>query len=162
MALSKQKKVEVVSALEKVFSGANSAVFVKFGNFPVQITNQFRRRLQKEGVGYTVAKKTLIKRSLSDQKIEGSLPELPGQIGVAYGDDLLSPAREVFGFGQENKGMLEIVGGIFDGNYKNAQEMMSIATIPSMQGLRGMFVNIINSPIQRMVIALNEIAKTKN
>lgn len=161
MALSKEKKIENVSVLSDIFANSNSAVFVKFGNFPVQLTNQFRRRLQKEGIGYRVSKKTLIKRALDSKEFLGTLPEMPGQIGIAYGSDLLAPAREVFGFGQENKGMLEIVGGIFDGKYQSASEMMSIATIPSMSVLRGMFVNIINSPIQRMAIALNEIAKSK-
>ncbi len=41
-------------------------------------------------------------------------------------------------------------------------EIEGIALIPSVQTLRGMFVNVINSPIQRFAIALNEIAKTKN
>ena len=36
--------------------------------------------------------------------------------------------------------------------------MTVIASIPSMQVLRGMFVNVINSPIQGLVIALNAIA----
>jgi ribosomal protein L10 len=41
-------------------------------------------------------------------------------------------------------------------------EIEGIAKIPVTPVLRGMFVNIINSPIQRMVIALGEIAKIKN
>jgi hypothetical protein len=36
---------------------------------------------------------------------------------------------------------------------------LSIATIPPLQTLRGMFVNIINSPIQRFAVALDQIAK---
>jgi ribosomal protein L10 len=43
----------------------------------------------------------------------------------------------------------------------NAAEIAQIAMIPSLQTLRGMFVNIINSPIQRMVIALDQIAGKK-
>jgi ribosomal protein L10 len=43
----------------------------------------------------------------------------------------------------------------------NATEMMSIATIPPIETLRGMFVNLINSPIQRLVIGLDQIAKSK-
>lgn len=162
MALKKEKKVEVVSTFTDIFKNSNSAVFVKFGNFPVQLTNEFRRRLQGDGIGYRVAKKTLIKRALSTKEIAGQIPDMPGQIGVVYSQDLLSPAREVFNFGKEHKGMLEIVGGIFDGKYQNASEMLAIATIPDAPVLRGMFVNIINSPIQRMVIALNQIALKKN
>jgi len=40
-------------------------------------------------------------------------------------------------------------------------KMQEIATIPSLQVLRGMFVNVINSPIQGLAIALNAIAQKK-
>jgi ribosomal protein L10 len=36
---------------------------------------------------------------------------------------------------------------------------MSIATIPPLQTLRGMFVNLINSPIQRFAVVVNAIAE---
>jgi ribosomal protein L10 len=43
----------------------------------------------------------------------------------------------------------------------NAEEMLGVATIPPLQTLRGMFVNLINSPIQRFAVALNQIATKK-
>jgi ribosomal protein L10 len=43
----------------------------------------------------------------------------------------------------------------------DAEAMKGIATIPSIPVLRGMFVNVINSPIQRFAIAMSEVAKTK-
>jgi ribosomal protein L10 len=42
-----------------------------------------------------------------------------------------------------------------------ALEMEEIAQIPTLEVLRGKFVNIINSPIQRFVIGLNEINRIK-
>ena len=39
--------------------------------------------------------------------------------------------------------------------------MTAIATIPSQKTLQGMFVNVINSPIQGFVMALDQIAKKK-
>ena len=58
--------------------------------------------------------------------------------------------------------MITVVGGVFDGKYMTAAEMQAIAEIPEPQVLRGMFVNVINSPIQGMVIALSKIAEKKS
>ena len=58
--------------------------------------------------------------------------------------------------------MLSIMGGVFEGMFADAAQMTAIATIPPVPVLRGMFVNVINSPIQRFAIALGEVAKTKN
>jgi large subunit ribosomal protein L10 len=161
MPITLDKKKELVASLDGALKGANSVVFVKFDKLKVADVNSLRRALQGQEVGYQVAKKTLLKRALSTHGITGDLPEIPGQVAIAYGTDLLSPAREVFEFQKKHKENISIVGGVFEGKYMNASEMMSIATIPPLQTLRGMFVNLINSPIQRFAVVLDQIALTK-
>ena len=119
------------------------------------------RSLKKEGVSYTVAKKTLTRRVLDQEKFTGERPELPGELAVAWGEDLIAPAREVYSFQKKFPEGLKILGGVFEGRYMAGREMEEIAMIPSVDVLRRKFVNIINSPIQRMAIALSEIAKQK-
>ena len=159
MSITLDKKKELVASLEGALKGANSVVFVKFDKLKVADVNTLRRTLQEQKVGYQVAKKTLLKRALSTHGITGELPEIEGQVAIAYSTDLLAGAREVFNFEKTHKENISIVGGVFEGKYMNASEMMSIATIPPLQTLRGMFVNLINSPIQRFAIALNAIAE---
>lgn len=161
MPITLNRKKELATELEDVFKKSNSVVFVNFEKLTVQDSNQLRRRLQTENVGYKVSKKTLIKRALTANNIEGDLPDMPGQIAIAFGEDLLSPAREVYGFQKEHKENISIIGGVFEGKFKNKEEMLSIATIPPLQVLRGMFVNLINSPIQRLVVGLDQIRSKK-
>jgi len=161
MPITLEKKKELVSGLEVALKDANSVVFVKFDKLKVADVNALRRGLQKEDIGYQVSKKTLLKRALSTHGVTGELPLMPGQIAIAYGADLLSPAREVFAFQKGHKENIAIVGGVFEGKYMNAEEMLSIATIPPLQVLRGMFVNLINSPIQQLVVGLDQIRAQK-
>jgi large subunit ribosomal protein L10 len=161
MAITKQKKQEIVSKIENLLGNSNSVVFVNFDKLTVADASEVRRSLKKENVGYTVLKKTLIKKVLNESKVKGDMPSLSGEIALAYGEDLLAPAREVFSFQKKLGEKVNIVGGIYEGVYKSKEEMVSIASIPSLQVLRGMFVNIINSPIQRYAIALNQIAEKK-
>jgi len=159
MPITLDKKKELVVSLEKALKGANSVVFVKFDKLQVADVNTLRRSLQAEKVGYQVAKKTLLKRALTTQGVTGELPEIGGQVAIAFGEDLLAPAREVFNFQKKHKDNISIVGGVFEGKYMNASEMMSLANIPPLQVLRGMFVNLINSPIQRFAVVVNAIAE---
>lgn len=170
MAITKQKKQEILKTMKERLAGTKSVVFVNFKGLTVAETKLLRRKLAESNVGYFVAKKTLAKRVLSDLGTKGDMPELGGELAIAYlsakgeGDDVLAPARDTYTFQKapHDKGSIEILGGIFDGAYKTKEEMLAIATIPSMLGLRGMFVNIINSPIQRFVIALEEVRKQKD
>lgn len=162
MAITKEKKQEIVSKLSQALSHAKSLVFVNFHGLSVAAASEMRRALTGAGVTYYVAKKSLIKRALTEAKYEGEIPELPGELALAWSDDLIAPAREVYTFQKKNPEMLKIVGGLFEGKLMGERDMMEIATIPPLPVLHGKFVNIINSPIQRFVIALDQIAQTKN
>ena len=152
MPITLEKKKELVAGLEGALKDAKSVVFVKFDKLTVADNNALRRSLQTEEFGYVVAKKTLLKRALATFGITGEAPEMPGQI---------ASARGIFGFQKGHKENVAIVGGVFEGRYMSASEMLGIATIPPMQTLRGMFVNIINSPIQRFASVLEQVANTK-
>jgi large subunit ribosomal protein L10 len=163
MAITKQKKQELVVSMKKRLADAKSLVFVNFKALSVAESKMLRRKLSAEHVGYFVAKKTLAKRVLGDLKVSGEMPELTGELSIAYGKDLLAPARETYAFQKtvRDKGSITIMGGVFDGVYKTQAEMVQIALVPPLQVLRGQFVNLINSPIQRLAIVMEEIYKSK-
>lgn len=161
MAITKAKKETILNKLEGVKNDSESIVFVSFKGLPVQDSTAMRADLRSEGVGYFVAKKTLMKKAF-DGAFEGQMPELEGEIAVAYSADAIAPAQNIKEFASRYKDNLAIVGGVFQGVYKNKEEMTEIASIPALPVLRGMFVNVINSPIQGLVLGLNAIADKKS
>lgn len=160
MALTKDKKKEILEKLSTI-TGNESAVFVNFNKLAVDDATKMRQKLREEGVGYFVARKTLIGRAFGEAKITGDMPVLDGEAAIAYSDDLTAPAREIYAFHKEFDGAVSIMGGVFEGRFMDKTEMEEIATIPATPVLRGMFVNVINSPIQGLVIALSAIAEKK-
>jgi len=173
MAITKEKKKEIMAGLEKAITKSKSVVFVQFNKLLVKDASEIRRSLKNENVSYVVAKKSLFKKVLAGASIKGETPELKGEIALAYlsgkasaaseasakaDGDPLAPARGIYGFQKSLGDKVSIIGGIFDGEFKSQTEMLSIASIPSLDVLRGMFVNILNSPIQRFAVALGQIA----
>ncbi len=162
MAITKQKKVEITEKLTDLIGSASSIVFVRFNKLSVADTSAVRKELKAEGVGYYVAKKTLIKRALADKGFAREVPEMAGEIAIAYSEsDATAPARLIHLASKKYKNALAIVGGVFENAFADAAAMTAIATIPSIEVLRGMFANIINSPRSRFAIALAEVAKLK-
>ncbi len=160
MAITKEKKQEILTKLEGVKKDADSIVFVSFKGMPVGDSTAMRADLREKGVGYFVAKKTLMKRAFGDA-FEGEMPALDGEIAIAYSEDAIAPAQNIKDFAEKYKDNLAIVGGVFQGVYKSREEMTEIASIPPLDVLRGMFVNVINSPIQGLAVALNAVADQK-
>lgn len=163
MAISQQKKRDIVATLADAFKESSSIAFVGFTKLTVKDSSKLRIDLAEKGVNLYVAKKTLIRRALTERGYEGSIPELPGEVAVAWtkGEETTAPARGVYDFGKKLKGALALLGGVFEGAYLNAEHMTAIATIPPMIVLRGMFVNVVNSPIQGFVTALDKIREKK-
>jgi large subunit ribosomal protein L10 len=167
MAIKREKKKEIISNLEQTVGKSKSIVFVNFHKLLVKDASALRRSLKNENVGYVVAKKTLFKRVLDAANIKGNQPSLEGELAVAYlttekaDGDVLAPARSIYEFQKKLDGKVSIIGGIFEGEYKTKEDMIGIASIPSLNVLRGMFVNILNSPIQRFAVALGQVAEKK-
>jgi len=159
--ITKAKKKELVEKISEALKKSKSVVFANFHQLNVADDMAMRRALRKEGVGYMVVRKTLAKIALNEAGIEGTMPEFVGELAIVYGDDLTTPAREFYSFQQKYKDNVKIVGGIFEGKYMTLEEMTAIAAIPSQKTLYAQFVNIINSPIQQFVVALDQIASKK-
>ncbi len=161
MAILKEKKKEILKKVKDAVDTSDSVVFVNFHGLGVSDTTELRKELRNKGIGYTVAKKTLVRRALDDAKVEGEMPSIDGELAIAYAKDLIAPAREVYTFQKQHKENLSILGGVFEGKYMNKEEMMEIASIPETPVLYGQFVNLINSPIQRFAVVLDQIAQSK-
>lgn len=159
--LQKSKKEEMIKELEGAIKSSKSLVFVNFHGLKVSDETALRRDLRKEGVDYKVSRKTLLARALKG-KAEGEAPILSGEVAIAYSKDQITSPREIYNFQKTHKGLLTILGGIFEGKFIGGEKMTEIAMIPSREVLYAQFVNLINSPIQRFAVVLNQIAKSKS
>lgn len=140
---------------------AKALVFLNFHGLSVGDTTAMRKELRAKDVRYLVTKKTLLRRALTDVGFSGDIPELSGEVAMAYSKDELAPAREVYVFEKKHKDSVSVLGGMFEGSYVGREYILSLASIPPLKVLHGQFVNIINSPIQGLVIALSKIGEKK-
>lgn len=158
--LLKSRKKEIIKDLEKSIKDSTSVVFVNFHGLKVADETVLRSNLREKNVGYKVSRKTLLKRVL-EGKATGEIPELVGEVAVAFSKDQLASAQEIYNFQKSHKNMLNILGGIFEGKFLDGAKMTEIAMIPGREILYAQFVNLINSPIQRFAVVLDQVAKNK-
>jgi large subunit ribosomal protein L10 len=161
MAISKTKKQDIVAKVSDIIKNSKSVVFVNFHKVSVLDATIIRKQLRGHGVGFYVAKKTLTKIALGDSSVTGQVPDLQGEVALVYGDDLLAPSREIYSFQKTLDGRISILGGIFENTLMNKAEMETIASIPPRKTLYAQLVNLINSPIQGLVLGLNAIAEKR-
>lgn len=167
MAKTKAQKQEIVEKLADALKGSVSSVFVHYKGVNMEEEYAMRRALTAAGVKYFITRKSLMKRAAQAAGVSGEVPTLSGEIAVVYGindaakEDITLSPRGIQEYVKKLSGKLAIMGGIVEGKFVPAAEMQTLATIPPVDTLRGMFVNVINSPIQGFVIALSKIAEKK-
>ncbi len=155
MPITRQQKEEIIKSLSDKFSKAKSIVFLGFQGLTVKEDKELRNKLRSENIDYKVARKTLIRRSLREIKIEGVDDiSLEGPVGAAIGyEDEIAPARLANEFAKTNK-KLQLLGGYISNKYANAKEIKALALLPGKDQLRAQLVGTINAPISGFVNVL--------
>lgn len=158
MPITKQKKEEILKGLQEKLKGAKIIIFVNFHGLNVSRASELRVILRNIGSEYTVAKKTLIKKALSQFGFEGEIPSLDGEAAMAFSEsDPIGPARELNSFAKKNN--IKILGGVFENKFIGSETVVMLANIPPREILLGQFANVINSPIQGVVGVLQGILR---
>ena len=173
MAITRQKKEEILSKLVESFGAAKSVVFAKNTGLSVSDTRNLRAALRAENVSFTVAKKTLFKKAADSAKCEGfDMEILEGAIGAAVSsDDEVTPAKLIATFAKKNES-LELIAGIVDGKFLGTDEIKSLSALPSkeelyakmlgsMQAPLSGFVGIGNNLISGLVRTLDQVREQK-
>lgn len=158
MALSKQKKSEVVDEVGKLLSDSKLTVVAKYSGTSVQDLQQLRRQSRGDGTTVRVVKNRLFRRALSDNDtFKGQeVGFLSGQLLYAFNDrDEVAPAQNLAAF-NKNQAQLEFVGALSaDGRILSADEVKELASLPSKDQLRAQLVGTIAGPLSGFVNILS-------
>lgn len=155
MALTKEKKQEILNDLKEKIQKHKSMVFVDFKGLKVKDLTQLRENLKEENNELKVAKKTLIGKAFKDEKINIDQEELTGEVALILGyQDQVSPSRIVHQFAKENK-TLSILGGYLEGQFIDNTKVEELAQLPSKEVLLARLVGTMSAPISNFANVLN-------
>lgn len=150
MALTRQKKEQIVSDIEKLLSSSKLTVVVKYQGTPVKAMQQLRDNAAAEGTTFHVIKNRLFKKALDSNNnlkhIDTS--DFHGQLLYAFNkDDEIAPARSLANFAKTNP-QIEFVAGIsYDGELLSSDMMEELSNLPTKDILRAQLVGTISTPI---------------
>lgn len=151
MPITKQKKSEILDILKKQTSESSIILFVNFHGLNTVLTRELRKLMTGIEAKYLVAKKTLVKKVFSEEKISGNMPELNGEVAVVFGkDDVVLPPKSLAKFSKSHP-ELSVLGGIMDRIFLGKEDVLRLAKLPSMEILIAQFINVINAPRRQMV-----------
>jgi len=157
--MNRAEKAELVQQFGARASGSAFVVLAEFRGTKVSDINQFRRDLEKNGMGFRVLKNTLAKRAFSDIGVAGLDGHLKGMIGVVFGTadgiasakvlrDLLKPLQT-----------LQVRAAYFDGGILEADAVKIVSELPGREELLGMLLATIQEGPRQLVSVIQAPAR---
>lgn len=151
--LTRAQKEEQVANLKERFARASSIYLADFRGLDVESVNQLRRRIRREGQGdfeYCVTKNSLLRRAAADSGVAQVAAhfEGPTAIALSYGDPV-GLARILSDFARDHE-VFQLKGGVVEGRALLPREIAELATLPSLEALRGRLVGLLQAPATRL------------
>lgn len=158
MAISRDKKQQLVTELNDLFSSAKSTAAASYPGITVIEMQELRKMARGENVTIKVVKNRLVKVALAshDTLKDADTSLLKGQLIYAFSDDdEVAPAQILAKFSKTNP-RLELVAG-FDatGASFNTEAIKALASLPSKDQLRGQVVSVIAAPLTQLLGVAN-------
>ena len=158
MAISKDKKQQLVADLNEILSDAKMTVFAKYQGLSVQEMQELRALARESGVQIKVVKNRLVRVAMGEIAAykDTDTTALEGQLLYAISsEDEVAPAQVLAKFAKEHT-MLELKGAFAgDGKNLSEQEVMDLSKLPSKEQLIGQVVDMLLSPINDVTNGLS-------
>ena len=156
----KQKEEEVNKLAENI-KNAKLVLLTDYRGINVTDVTNLRKTLRQTNSEYKVIKNNITRRALKECGIEGLDEKLVGPTAVILDkEDYLAPAKAIYEFTKKNE-FYKIKAGIVDGKVMTAEEIITLAKLPSKETLLSMLAGALLGNISKLAVALDQVKVQK-
>ena len=156
-----KQKEEEVKALADQIKDAKLVLLTDYRGINVTDVTNLRKTLRGTSSDYKVIKNNITRRAFAECGIEGLNDALLGPTAVIIGkEDYLEPAKAIYEFTKKND-FYKIKGGIIEGKVMTAEEIITLAKLPSRETLLSMLAGALLGNISKLAVALDQVKLQK-
>jgi large subunit ribosomal protein L10 len=156
---SKGKKKEELDDLKKDLEQAKNVFVAQFQGMTVSQDTELRQKIRETKSSYRVVKNTLVRKAAEGTAAEGVAKSFDGSTAIAYNaNDPVSLAKALTAYAKTNP-LFVFKAGVVEGRVINLADITAIAAMPSKEELIAKLLFLINSPAQRLAVAMNGVAR---
>ena len=159
--LTRQQKEEQIAELQEKFQRATSVFVADYSGLSVVQLEALRgglRKAKETESEFRIAKNSVLRLACEGGPAEGLKEHFSGttSIAISFGEPV-ALAKTLVDYAEENEAF-EIRSGVLDGQVLEPAEISNLATLPSLDALRGKIVGLLQAPAEKLARLLNEPA----
>jgi len=151
--MNKEQKKNYISEIKKFVDANDSILVTHYQGLTVNQLDELRAEMRKHGIMFKITKNRITKLALKDTKCKDIADLFSGPTAIALSKDAISSAKILTKFSKDNQ-KLKIVGGIMGKEILKLEDVLKIATLPTLNEARAKIASIIQSPAQKLVSIL--------
>ncbi len=148
--MDRAQKQELVTTLHEVFSNTGVVVVSHYSGLTVADMNSLRGEMRSVGALLKVAKNRLVKIALEGTPAKGVSDLFTGPTAIAYSDDPVAAPKVAVDFAKKNPNFV-VLGGMMGEMVLDPDGVKSLASLPSLDELRGKIVGMLTQPATKIV-----------
>lgn len=153
--LTREQKEQQLQVLKSALAPAAGLFVVDFTGLTVAEVTELRRKVKEAEANYLVVKNTLARIALTGSPNEPATKLFVGPTAVAYTTkDVVALAKVLSEFAKGHE-KLKFRGALVEGQLLDAAGAQRVAALPSKQELVARLLFLLQSPMRRLVVALN-------
>ena len=147
--MDRAEKKEFVATLHDVFEKTSVVVVAHYSGLTVVQMQSLRKQMRAAGATVKVAKNRLAKIALEGTDVASIGSLMTGPTLIAYSDDPVAAPKVAVAFAKESDKFV-ILGGAMGKTALELKGVQSLATMPSLDELRGKIVGLIQAPATKL------------
>lgn len=151
------EKVQKIENMREILSDSVAVILTDYQGLDVKSISAFRSKLNEVNTSYRIVKNNLFALAVKDTVNEPLSEGLAGPTAILYtSDDPVAAAKVLQPFTKGTK-KIGVKGGVVDGTYFDAAQIMQLASIPPKQELYAKLVGGLQSPITGLVGTMQQM-----
>ena len=147
--MDRTQKQHLVDALHQDLTDTVCVVVTHQTGLSVAEATRLRRQVRDAGARYRVTKNRLVLRALPGTPFELLAPLFTGPTAIAFSHDPVAAAKAAVEFANRNN-KLQIFGGALARRPLDADGVRALATLPSLDELRGKIIGLVQAPATKL------------
>ncbi len=147
--MDRASKEELVSHYSGIFDDAGVIVVTHYLGLSVPQLDDLRNQMADVGGTVKVTKNRLVKLALAGTDREAASEYFSGPTAIAFSDDPVAAPKIAAKFAKQNDSLV-ILGGLMGDKILDADSVKTLASLPSLDELRGKLVGLVNAPATKV------------
>ena len=155
--MKRSEKKDFVEKIKEELNHSSSIIVAHYSGLSVLETDNLRKEMRNNGAKFKVTKNRLTKLALAETQFKDISDLFTGPTAIAYSSDPIAPAKVAVEFGKKYSNF-KILGGSFEGKKIGEEKVKFLASLMSLDEIRGKLVGLLVVPAQNIASVLQTSA----